>query len=78
MRRRPPGPPAGRDGVAVGDAILNRRGGAGAPGHHLGDSGAGIMTTLLNHLEQTGGRYGLQTMCEAGGMANATVLERLG
>jgi len=62
----------------VADAILNPRGGAVALGHPLGASGARIMTTLLNHLEQTGGRYGLQTMCEAGGMANATIVERLG
>jgi acetyl-CoA acetyltransferase family protein len=62
----------------VADAVLNPRGGAVALGHPLGASGARIMTTLLNHLEQTGGRYGLQTMCEAGGMANATILERLG
>jgi acetyl-CoA acetyltransferase len=62
----------------VADAVLNPRGGAVALGHPLGASGARIMTTLLNHLEQTGGHYGLQTMCEAGGMANATILERLG
>ena len=54
---------------------LNPRGGAIALGHPLGASGARLMTTLLNHLEQTGGRYGLQTMCEAGGMANATIIE---
>jgi acetyl-CoA acyltransferase len=59
----------------VDDAKLNPRGGAIALGHPLGASGARIMTTLLNHLEQTGGRYGLQTMCEAGGMANATIVE---
>ncbi len=63
---------------AVADAKLNPRGGAIALGHPSGASGARIMTTLLNHLEQTGGRYGLQTMCEAGGMANATIVERLG
>jgi len=56
---------------------LNPRGGAIALGHPLGASGARLMTTMINHLEQTGGRYGLQTMCEAGGMANATVLEVL-
>ncbi|GAA3513272.1 thiolase family protein [Aeromicrobium panaciterrae] len=55
---------------------LNPRGGAIALGHPLGASGARIMTTMLNGLEQTGGRYGLQTMCEAGGMANATIIER--
>ena len=58
-------------------AKLNPRGGAIALGHPLGASGARLMTTLLHHLEQTGGRYGLQTMCEAGGMANATVVELL-
>jgi acetyl-CoA acyltransferase len=57
---------------------LNPRGGAIALGHPLGASGARLMTTLVNHLEATGGRYGLQTMCEAGGMANATIIERLG
>jgi acetyl-CoA acetyltransferase family protein len=62
----------------VDDAKLNPRGGAIALGHPLGASGARLMTTLLNHLEQTGGRFGLLTMCEAGGMANATIVERLG
>jgi acetyl-CoA acyltransferase len=56
----------------------NPRGGAIALGHPLGASGVRIMTTLLNHLEATGGRYGFQTMCEGGGQANATVIERLG
>jgi acetyl-CoA acyltransferase len=56
---------------------LNPRGGAIALGHALGSSGTSLLVTLLNHLEQTGGRYGLQTMCEAGGMANATIIERL-
>ncbi|MCG7207406.1 thiolase family protein [Streptomyces arenae] len=56
---------------------LNPRGGAIALGHPLGASGARLLTTMLNGLEDTGGRYGLQTMCEAGGMANATVIERL-
>jgi acetyl-CoA acyltransferase len=56
---------------------LNPRGGAIALGHPLGASGIRLMTTLINHLEQTGGRYGLQSMCEAGGMANATVIEIL-
>ena len=59
----------------VDPARLNPRGGAIALGHPLGASGARLMTTMLHHLEQTGGRYGLQTMCEAGGMANATVVE---
>jgi acetyl-CoA acyltransferase len=58
-------------------ARLNPRGGAIALGHALGSSGTRLLATLLNHLEQTGGRYGLQTMCEAGGMANATIIERL-
>ncbi|HET7522920.1 MAG TPA: hypothetical protein VFJ79_02120 [Acidimicrobiales bacterium] len=46
-------------------------------GHPLGASGARIMTTLVNALEQRGGRYGLQTMCEGGGQAHCTVIERL-
>ena len=57
---------------------VNQHGGAIALGHPLGCSGARLMATLLNTLERTGGRYGLQTMCEGGGMANATVIERLG
>jgi acetyl-CoA acyltransferase len=56
---------------------FNPRGGAIAIGHPLGASGVRIMTTLLNHLEATGGRLGFQTMCEGGGQANATVIERL-
>ena len=55
----------------------NPRGGAIALGHPLGASGVRLMTTLLNELEATGGRYGYQTMCEGGGMANGTVIERL-
>jgi acetyl-CoA acyltransferase len=58
-------------------AKVNVNGGATAIGHPLGASGARLMTTLLSVLEQTGGRYGLQTMCEAGGLANATIIERL-
>ena len=58
-------------------AKVNVNGGATAIGHPLGASGARLMTTLLGVLEQTGGRYGLQTMCEAGGLANATIIERL-
>lgn len=58
-------------------ARLNPCGGAIALGHPLGASGARLMTTMLNGLECSGGRYGLQTMCEAGGMANATIIERL-
>jgi acetyl-CoA acetyltransferase len=56
---------------------LNPRGGAIALGHPLGGSGTRLMTTMLHALRDSGGRYGLQTMCEAGGMANATILERL-
>ncbi len=59
-------------------AKLNPRGGAIAIGHPLGASGVRLMTTMLNHLEATGGRFGFQTMCEGGGQANATVIERLG
>jgi len=59
-------------------ARFNPRGGAIAIGHPLGASGVRIMTTLLHDLESTGGRYGFQTMCEGGGQANATVIERLG
>ncbi len=58
-------------------AKVNPNGGAIALGHPLGCSGARLMTTMLNELERTGGRYGLQTMCEGGGMANATIIERL-
>jgi acetyl-CoA acyltransferase len=57
---------------------VNPNGGAIALGHPLGASGTRLLTTLLNELERTGGRYGLQTMCEGGGMANATIIERLG
>ncbi len=56
---------------------VNVNGGAIALGHPLGCSGAKLMTTLLNELERTGGRYGLQTMCEGGGQANVTIIERL-
>ncbi|MFE9959680.1 thiolase family protein [Micromonospora sp. NPDC005299] len=58
-------------------AKVNVDGGAIAIGHPLGASGARLATTLLHVLERTGGRYGLQTMCEAGGTANATIIERL-
>lgn len=58
-------------------AKLNPWGGAIALGHALGSSGTRLLGTLLAHLESTGGRYGLQTMCEGGGMANATIIERL-
>jgi acetyl-CoA acyltransferase len=58
-------------------AKVNVNGGAIALGHPLGCSGARLMAALLNELERTGGRWGLQTMCEGGGMANATIIERL-
>ncbi len=57
---------------------VNVNGGAIALGHPLGASGGKLMATLLNELERTGSRWGLQTMCEGGGMANATIIERLG
>jgi len=57
---------------------VNVNGGAIALGHPLGCSGARLMATLVNELERSGGRFGLQTMCEGGGMANATIIERLG
>jgi acetyl-CoA acetyltransferase family protein len=62
----------------VADEQLNPRGGAIALGHPLGASGVRLATTLIGYLEDTGSRYGLQTMCEAGGMANAMVIENLG
>jgi len=58
-------------------ALLNPLGGAIALGHPLGASGARLMTTLVHHMRDAGIRYGLQSMCEGGGMANATVLELL-
>ena len=67
--------------LGVSDAIFEERvnvnGGAIALGHPLGASGARLMVTLLHELERSGGRYGLQTMCEGGGMSNATIIERL-
>jgi acetyl-CoA C-acetyltransferase len=57
---------------------VNVNGGAIAIGHPLGATGTRLMTTLLNELERRGGRYGLQTMCEGGGQANVTIIERLG
>ncbi len=63
--------------LGVADDVLNPVGGAIALGHPLGASGARIMTTMIHHLATTGGRFGLQTMCEAGGMANATIVESL-
>jgi acetyl-CoA acyltransferase len=66
----------GADPMALWEKT-NVNGGAIALGHPLGASGARLMTTLLWELDRTGGRYGLQTMCEGGGMANATIIERL-
>ena len=63
--------------IGADSGRLNPCGGAIALGHPLGASGARLMTTMLNALERNGQRYGLQTMCEAGGMANATIIERL-
>ncbi|MFG3577565.1 thiolase family protein [Micromonospora chersina] len=65
------------DETGADPAKVNVDGGAIAIGHPLGASGARLATTLLHVLERTGGRYGLQTMCEAGGTANATIIERL-
>jgi acetyl-CoA C-acetyltransferase len=59
-------------------AKLNVNGGAISLGHPLGASGTKLMATLLNALEARGGKYGLQTMCEGGGQANVTIIERLG
>lgn len=72
-----PVPMAWAKELGANDERLNPWGGAIALGHPLGASGARLMTTMINALETTGGRYGLQTMCEAGGMANATIIERL-
>lgn len=58
-------------------ATVNPRGGAIALGHPLGGSGARLMTTMLHHMRAENIRYGLQTMCEGGGQANATILELL-
>jgi len=72
-----PVPLAWQAEFGVPDEVLNPRGGAIALGHPLGASGVRLTTTMLGFLEDTGQRYGLQTMCEAGGMANAMVLENL-
>ena len=64
--------------VGADPARVNPYGGAISLGHPLGATGARLMTTLLHGLERTGGRYGLQTMCEGGGQANVTIIERLG
>jgi acetyl-CoA C-acetyltransferase len=63
--------------LSVPHEKVNVQGGAIALGHPIGATGARLMTTLLNALERTGGRYGLQTMCEGGGQANVTIIERL-
>ncbi|MGZ5397015.1 MAG: steroid 3-ketoacyl-CoA thiolase FadA6 [Mycobacterium sp.] len=63
--------------LKVDHAKVNPSGGAIALGHPLGATGAKLFTTMLNTLERTGGRYGLQTMCEGGGTANVTIIERL-
>jgi len=63
--------------TGVDHALVNPRGGAIALGHPLGASGARLTTTMLHHMQANGIRYGLQTMCEGGGMANATILELL-
>jgi acetyl-CoA acetyltransferase family protein len=70
-------PLAWLDAVGADPAKLNVNGGAIALGHPLGCTGAKLMTTLLHELERRGGRWGLQTMCEGGGLANATLIERL-
>jgi acetyl-CoA acetyltransferase len=62
--------------VHADPARVNPRGGAIALGHALGSSGTRLLGTMVNTLEQTGGRIGLQVMCEGGGMANATIIER--
>jgi acetyl-CoA acetyltransferase family protein len=70
-------PLAWQKDLGAGDERLNPVGGAIALGHPLGASGARLLTTMLNAMRRSGARYGLQTMCEAGGMANATIVERL-
>jgi acetyl-CoA acetyltransferase len=64
--------------VSKPDGRINPNGGAIALGHPLGASGARLCTTLLHELERRGAKYGLQTMCEGGGMANAMIIERVG
>jgi acetyl-CoA acetyltransferase len=64
--------------LAVDPARVNPRGGAIALGHPLGASGARLMTTLVHEMVQTDAQCGVQAVCEAGGMANATLLERVG
>ncbi|QSR24910.1 acetyl-CoA acetyltransferase [Nocardioides aromaticivorans] len=71
-----PVPLAWAHDLGADPARLNPWGGAIALGHALGSSGTRLLATLVNHLEATGGRYGIQTMCEANGMANATIIEK--
>jgi len=63
--------------LGVDEDKLNVHGGAIALGHPLGGSGTKLMATLVNALQRKGGKYGLQTMCEGGGMANVTIIENL-
>src|SRR5699024_3618704 len=63
--------------LGVSREKVNVNGGGIALGHPIGATGTRLMATLLNELERTGGRYGLQTMCEGGGLANVTIIERL-
>lgn len=72
-----PVPLAWLKAIGADPSKLNVNGGAIALGHPLGASGTKLMTTMINVLQQQGGRYGLQTMCEGGGMANVTIIERL-
>ena len=72
-----PVPMAWLKDLGADEKALNPNGGAIALGHPLGGSGARLMTTLVHHMKDNGIRYGLQTMCEGGGMANATILELL-
>jgi acetyl-CoA acyltransferase len=65
------------DELAVNEKRLNPLGGAIALGHPLGAAGTRLLATLVNHLEVTMARFGLLTMCEFGGMANATIVEKL-
>lgn len=64
--------------IGADPKALNPNGGAIAIGHPLGGSGARLMTTLVHHMRDNGIRYGLQTMCEGGGQANATIIELVG
>lgn len=72
-----PVPMAWQAEIGASDDVLNPVGGAISVGHPLGGSGAILMTRLVHHMRDNGIQYGLQTMCEAGGMANATILELL-